>query len=155
YPFAGVNDTPLARSIDIGGRHEDNRAARSRIDLSSERAHAHLEALAVGDGVRSLPEPTGHLRSLRPARAGHKAEGTVRPLHQLEAVSRVEPGRHTFGVHAERNRVEPLDRRLLLRPVEWGGHESLDGALRRRVEALKPLHDLTAGEDLDPESSAA
>src|SRR5215471_15712973 len=128
HPFAGVDDASLERRIDISGGNEDHCAARSRIDLSTERADAHPEALVVADGVHPLSEPSGHLRRLRARRARYEVEGTVRLLHQLEAVTLVEPCRHAFGVHAERNRVEPLDRRLLLCPVEWGGHESLDGA---------------------------
>src|SRR6266446_2180600 len=154
-PFAGVDHAPLERGIDIGGRNEDYRGARPGIDLSAEGANTYLEALVVSDRGDLLPEPSGHLRRLRPDRAGHEVEGGVRLLHQLEPVTLVEPGRHALGVHAERNRVEPLDRGLLLRPVERSGHEGLDGAFRSRVEALERLHDLAAREDLDPESPAA
>src|SRR5262245_7827350 len=59
HPFTGVDDTPLERGIDIGGRYEDDGAPRSGIDLSTERANAHPEALVVADGAHPLPEPSG------------------------------------------------------------------------------------------------
>ena len=89
------------------------------------------------------------------ALARHEVVAGIGFLPELEPVALVVPGRHALGVHAERDGPEPLDRGLLGKPVHRGGHEGLDGALGGRVKTLERLHDLPAGEDLDPEASAA
>src|SRR5262249_47399539 len=65
------------------------------------------------------------------------------------------PGGPALGVHAERDGIEPLHRGLLLPPVGRRGHECLDGALRRSIEAVEWLHDLAARENLDPKPPTA
>src|SRR5262245_25194840 len=116
HPFAGVDHAALERGIDIGGRAEDNRTPPYRTRLTPEGPDPHFEALVFANRVHFPPEPPGHLRSLRPSRAWHEVEGAVGLFHQFEPVSLVEPGRHALGVHAERDCVETLDCRLLLRP---------------------------------------
>jgi len=76
-------------------------------------------------------------RRCRRGRARDEVEGRVRLLHP------------------ERDGREPLDRGLLLGPVECGRHERLDGAPRGGVEAVERWHDLAAREHLDPEPPAA
>src|SRR6266481_5147231 len=153
-PFGGVDHAPLQLGVDLGGRGEDRRAARLDIDLAAlARADAHLEPLVVADRVRLLPEPSGHLRRDRRGGTGDEVEGRVRLLPELEAVALVVPGGHAFGVHAERDGREPLDRPR--GPVVCGSHECLDGALRSGGEAVERWHDLAARVDLDPEPPAA
>src|SRR6266404_2814228 len=155
-PFGGVDHAPLQLGVDLGGRGEDRRAARLDIDLAAlARADAHLEPLVVADRVRLLPEPSGHLRRDRRGRTRDEVEGRVRLLPELEAVALVVPGGHAFGVHAERDGREPLDRGLPRGPVVCGSHECLDGALRSGGEAVERWHDLAARVDLDPEPPAA
>src|SRR5262249_41587853 len=112
HPFAGVDDAPLKRCIDVGGWDEGDRAARLGTYLPTKGADAVPEAFVVGYRVDRLPDPTGHLRRLGGARARDEIECAVRLFHQPKPVALVEPGRHALGVHAERNGMEPLDRRL-------------------------------------------
>jgi hypothetical protein len=155
HPFARVDHAPLEGGVDLGGRGDDRRAARLGDDLAAEARDAHLDPLVVIDRVDLLPEPPAHLRGHRRARARHEVEGGVGLLPELEAVALLIPGGHALGVHPERDGHEPLERRLLRRPVGRDGPEGLDGALRGGVEALERRHDLAAGEDLDPEPTAA
>src|SRR5690242_3421123 len=67
----------------------------------------------------------------------------------------MQPGSHARGVHAERDGAEPLDRRLLRSPVVRRRHVRVDRSLRRGIEAVERLHDLTARKYLDPKPSAA
>src|SRR5262245_57520977 len=69
HPFAGVDHATLERGVDVTGRDEDDRGARSDIHLPTEWANADPEPLVVADRGDLFPEPSGHLRSLRPARA--------------------------------------------------------------------------------------
>src|SRR6266542_6659826 len=155
-PFGGVNHAPLERGVDIGARGEDGRAARLDVDLAAEaRANAHLEPLVVADRVDLLPEPSGHLRGKRYTWARHEIEAAIRFLPELEPITLVVPGGHALGIHAERDRTEPLEGGLLGNPVLIRSHERLDLALGGGVEARKRRHDLLAWEHLDPEPPAA
>jgi hypothetical protein len=127
--------------------------ARAMI-LPETRAHAHLQALVVRDRGDLLPEPSTHLRGEPGPESRHEVERGVGLFPELGPVAVVVPDGHPVRVDAERDGREPLDRGLLGRPVVGGRHEGLDGALRRRVEALEGRHDLATGKDLDAKPSA-
>src|SRR6266542_2387923 len=155
-PFGGVDDAPFKGTVDLVAWNVDRRAARSNDDLAAEgRAHAHLEPLVIADRVDLLPEPSGHLRGKRYTWARHEIEAAIRFLPELEPITLVVPGGHALGIHAERDRTEPLEGGLLVNPVLIRSHERLDLALGGGVEARKRRHDLLAWEHLDPEPPAA
>src|SRR5262249_14316261 len=72
-----------------------------------------------------------------------------------QAITLVVPGDHALRVHAERDGVEPGERRLLRHPVGSDTHEGLNLALGRGVKALERLHDLAVRDNLDLEAPAA
>jgi hypothetical protein len=96
-----------------------------------------------------------HLRREAGPEARHQVELRVRFLPELLAVAVVIPDRHALRIEAEWNGREPLHRRVLRGPVVRGGHERLDRAVGRGIEAFERLHDLAAGIDVDAEAAAA
>src|SRR5215467_15801095 len=87
-PFRGVDHTPLEGGIDISTRSQDRGAAGFDVYLTAQaRPDTHLESFEVGDRVRLLSEPPGHLG--RHARAGtwHEPEGCVHLFPELESVA--------------------------------------------------------------------
>jgi hypothetical protein len=71
------------RGVDVAARDEDDRAASLGDHLAAEARDAHLEPLEVAGRVEFLPEPSGHLRGHRRARARHEIVGGVRLLPEL------------------------------------------------------------------------
>ena len=156
HPLGRVDDAALERREDAGGRDQDRRGARPGDDLVPEScADPEPEALEVGDRVDLLAEPSGHLRRECRALTRDQVERGVGFFPELEPVTLVAPGGHAFRIHAERHRLEPLDRRLFLSPVRRRGHEGVDRALRGGVEALEIRHDLAARERVDTKPPAA
>ena len=154
-PLAGVDGAAFQRRVDLAARRQDDRAARRGHDLAAEAGDAHLEALVVGGGVDLLAEPPHHLHARRGPRPRHEAERRVGFFPELEAIAVEVPGHHPVRVEAERHRREPLESRVLARPVVRRAGEHLDGALRARVEAAEGRHELAAGEHLNLQPTAA
>src|SRR5499425_610338 len=155
-PLGRIDNTSLESGIDVGGRSEDGGRSSLRHDLAPEVGpHAHLETLVVADRGELLLEPSGRLGGKSGTLARHEVEGRIGLFPELEPVALVVPSCHALRIHAERNRPKPLDRGLLREPIHRRSHESVDGALRGRVEGIEGLHDLAARKDLDPEAPAA
>src|SRR5262249_38086015 len=133
----------------------DRCAAGPGQDLAAHPRDAHLEALVVGERVDLLPEPAAHLRAEGRAEAGEDAEGRVGLLPEPAALALVVPGPGALRVQAEGPGHEPLDGWFPRGPIGGRGHEALDRALRRRIEALEGGHDLAGRIHLDVEAASA
>src|SRR4030095_15334379 len=145
----------LKRSIDVAAWGHDRCASRPGDDLAAQVRYAHPETFEVADRVDLLPEPSCHLRCGGRDGAGHHVERGGGLYPELDPSALEEPRGHAQGIHAERNRAEPLERRLPVLPVLWRCHERLDLAPRCGLEEVERQGELAGREDLDAEPAPA
>ena len=102
-PFRGVDRALFQRRVDVASRGS---AAVTMPSADQHRAaeagDAHLDALAVGDGLDLLAEPAAHLHAGVAAEEGDDVVVAVELVEQLLAAAVVDPGVHLPGVQAER-----------------------------------------------------
>ena len=108
-------------------------------------AHAHFQALEVGDGFDFLAVPAAHLRAgVAGAAALHVVFGVER-IHQLAAIAVRHPGVHLAGGQAERHGAAEGENRVFAGEVVRRGLRHLDGAVLQRIDHAKGGHQLASG----------
>ena len=122
-------------------------------------AHAHLQALEVGDGFDFLAVPAAHLGARVACAAALHVELRIEGVHQLAAVAVFHPGIHLPGGQSEWHGAAKGERRVLAGEVIGCGLGHFDRALLYAVHDAKGRHQLTgrmhrhfklaAGEGLD------
>ena len=108
-------------------------------------AHAHFQALQVGNALDFLAIPAAHLGAGVAGAAALDVVLGVERIHQLAAVAMLHPGIHLAGGQAKRHGATKGKNRVFARKIVRRGLGHFNGAVLNGIDHAEGRHQFTAG----------